>query len=75
MRFAEMLAGLHPDQRQSLKRMAVHVTSLLPADEREALCVLAYAQELITEFLARDEVLPSSGSVTAFKPRRDARFS
>lgn len=47
--------SLHPDERQCLKRMAVHVVTLLPESEREALLVLAYARELVVDFLGRPE--------------------
>lgn len=60
--------SLHPEERQRLKRVAVHVVTLLPEDENDALVVLEFARELVTDYIAEPKhesglVIPIGGNV------------
>lgn len=48
------------------KRVAMQIVTQLPEDPREALTVLAYAKELVENFLGAQE--PSADRVVSFPP-------
>lgn len=49
-----------------LKRQAIQVAMQLPDDKAEALRVLDYARQLVTQFLADDKIEPGASVVPLF---------
>lgn len=49
-----------------LKRQAIQVAMQLPDDKTEALRVLDYARQLVTEFLSSDDKQPGAAVVPLF---------
>jgi len=45
-------------EQRELKRLAIQIVAQLPAEERRALAVLVYAQELVTGFMQERPAQP-----------------